>query len=131
MKNKKILQVFIQIAIVTTILLLPYLLNIGSIEDAKKMFLNPLAFRYFISFTLLISFTYFYYLWLVLKIYLNRQFLLYVLTIGVSLLTVLYLPEGIAHAFKIDDKIGGELGFSPKDAKPNELNTSSGDENHY
>lgn len=125
MKNNKIIQVGIQIAVVTTILMLPYLLDVKNLKDVEMLLLNPFAFRYFISFILLIGFTYLHYLWLVPKIYLNRQFVLYAVCIGISLFTVLYLPEGIAQIFNIDDKIESETAFPPKNNKPNDFNSWS------
>ncbi len=124
MNRKKSLTGLIHITVITVILFVPYLLNIKSLDDFERLFLNPFALRYFISFGLLIGFTYLNYLRLVPKLYLNRKFLIYTVWIVSSLSTVLYLPEGIAYLLNFQHPIQDpqrEIKNIPNDKKPDDF----------
>lgn len=121
MKKSKTIRIITHIVTIMVILLFPYLLEMRSFADFKRLFLNANAFRYFISFGLFIIFVYLNYYWLVEAYYFKRQFLKYALSILFALGVILYLPELIAFGFNIkedrpeqfDDK-----GFKPQKPKP-------------
>ncbi len=102
-KKTKFIRLLIHLTAIVTILLVPYLLDLRSLKDLEKLFLNPLAFRYFISFLLLIGFFYANYLFFIEKLYLKRKFILYTLWVFAALITILGLPEVIAATFHIDE----------------------------